>query len=345
MSLNQKYFELFKSDSNSAKFHKDSNILIVDGMNTFIRTFMANPSLSENGEHIGGVVGFLKSIGYTCRELNPTRVIVVFDGMGGSAKRKKLLPEYKANRSSNRLHVNRMYGASEEEERESMKRQLILSAELLQLLPVTIMMYDNVEADDIMAYIATTLAPERSVIVSADKDFLQLVDDDTYVWSPTKKILYTKEIVRKEFEMPACNYLMFRVLNGDKSDNIPGLPGAGPKTILKRFPILQEDKEVTIEDLVKYAEEHRGKIKLYDTVLENIDLLERNYSLMQLKDVDIRGTTKLKAKNKFEEPINKTNSQEFKKRILLEKMTRAFAFPDDWLRDNFYTINIHADGE
>ena len=78
----------------------DSEILIVDFMNTFIRSFMASPSLSSNGDHTGGIAGCLKSIGAAVKLINPTRLIIVSDGNGGSLKRKKIYPEYKTDFTS-----------------------------------------------------------------------------------------------------------------------------------------------------------------------------------------------------------------------------------------------------
>ena len=81
---------------------------------------------------------------------------------------------------------------NDEDERESMKRQYVWLNEILDYLPIQTMIYDGVEADDIMAYISTQLLKEneQAVVMSTDKDFLQLVDDTTIVWSPTKKKLY-----------------------------------------------------------------------------------------------------------------------------------------------------------
>src|SRR5690348_17744558 len=76
----------------------NSDILIVDGTNTFIRCWSANPAMDENGRHTGGVVGFLKSVGYAIKLLAPTRCIIVFDGVGGSFKRRQLYPQYKEKR-------------------------------------------------------------------------------------------------------------------------------------------------------------------------------------------------------------------------------------------------------
>jgi len=109
--------------------------------------------MNDDGDHVAGVTGTLKSIGYAIKQVQPTRVIVVFDGSGGSQSRKKMFGGYKANRDGkNKLRVNRSYDdmMNEEDERESMKRQIVWLSELLHELPVTTMMYDSVEADDII---------------------------------------------------------------------------------------------------------------------------------------------------------------------------------------------------
>ena len=68
--------------------HKNSRVLIIDGLNTFIRCWSSIPTMNEDGDHIGGVTGALKSIGYAIRQTQPSRVVVVFDGQGGSKKKK-----------------------------------------------------------------------------------------------------------------------------------------------------------------------------------------------------------------------------------------------------------------
>ena len=85
----------------------NSKILIVDGLNTYIRGFAANPSLNEDGIHVGGITGFLQSVGYAIRSFRPTRCIIVFDGKGGSSRRRKIYPEYKGNRKPTERRFNR----------------------------------------------------------------------------------------------------------------------------------------------------------------------------------------------------------------------------------------------
>ncbi len=196
--------ELYKKLLNEVEAEHDANIqrvrngrvLIIDGLNTFIRSWTTNPIMNEDGDHTGGVIGSLNSIGYQIRQFNPTRVILTFDGKGGSKGRKELFEGYKADRGKNRFRVNRQYPEmmTQEDEQISMKRQFVWLVDLLDSLPITTMIYDGIEADDVIGHIARHVLgeDEECYIVSTDKDFLQLVDEKTKVFSPTKKKLPTR---------------------------------------------------------------------------------------------------------------------------------------------------------
>ena len=124
--------ELYKQLLNEVEVEHTANIqrvrngrvLIIDGLNTFIRSWTTNPTMNEDGDHTGGVIGSLNSIGYSIRQFNPTRVILTFDGKGGSKGRKELFEGYKADRGKNRFRVNRQYPEmmTQEDEQLSMKR-------------------------------------------------------------------------------------------------------------------------------------------------------------------------------------------------------------------------------
>ena len=346
--------QLYKNIWNSVEKEHNQNIdkklndrvLIIDGLNTFIRCWSSIPTMNDDGEHVGGVTGVLKSIGYAIRNVQPTRVVVVFDGQGGSLSRKKKFSGYKAQRDKNKLRVNRQYKdlMNDEDERESMKRQFVWLNEMLDALPLTTMIYDGVEADDIMAYISTKLLKEgeQSVIMSTDKDFLQLVDDDTIVWSPTKKKIYNKKMVKDEFGIESKNLLLYRVLDGDKSDNIPGVYGCGIKTVVKRFPEITEDVKLTVDDLLKLSEqkneEKKGKIKIYKDIVEAKDQILLNRELMQLDDVDISGNIKMNVLDRFNEPIPPISKLGFMKILNKYKVISNFGNINDWLRDTFSNI-------
>ncbi len=152
--INKKYLDILKQidreHNDFGDLHRNSKTLVIDGLNTFIRSWSTAPNLNENGDHIGGIVGTLKSIGYAIRTINPTRVVIVFDGKGGSNSRKEIYSGYKSERGKNKIKMRLNRAASmemtPEEEGASMKRQMTALGELLSVLPVTIMIYDGIEA-------------------------------------------------------------------------------------------------------------------------------------------------------------------------------------------------------
>jgi DNA polymerase-1 len=273
--------------------------------------------------------------------VKPTRVIVVFDGKGGSASRKKVFSGYKAGRENNKLRVNRQYAdmMNEEDERESMKRQYVWLSELIHELPMSTMIYDGVEADDVMGYIATQLLKEdeQAVLMSTDKDFLQLVNEKTIVWSPTKKKIYNKQTLKEEYGLESQNMLIYRVLDGDKSDGIPGVKGIGIKTLLKRFPEIAGEEKISIEKLLELAEEGKktSKIKLFDNILNSKEQLLMNQRLMQLKDPVIPGDTKLKIMEVFDEPLKPVNKLGFFKVCMKYKVINNMGDINKWLHTTF----------
>ena len=324
---------------------KDSHLLVIDGLNTFIRVFSAVPALNDDGQHIGGVTGFLRSVAAVVRLIKPTRCIIVFDGKGGSRRRKDIYPEYKANRANKTAFNRYQEFASLEDEQDSMRRQFGRVIQYLNCLPVTTLSIDNVEADDIMAYIANEIYTDdknRVTICSTDRDFLQLVNNRISVWSPIKKKMYTPSVMQEEFGFSSKNYLLYRSFIGDKSDNIPGLKGVGPKSLIKYFPVFTEDREITVEEIVQYANDVDKKYKVHTLVSENKELLELNYKLMQLKEVDINGNAKMLTMNKIQGDIDKMNVLEFKKMFMADKMYTVIKDLDSWLKSSFNSLNAYA---
>ena len=324
---------------------KDSHLMIIDGLNTFIRVFSAVPALNDDGDHIGGVTGFLRSIAANIRQIRPTRCVIVFDGKGGSKRRKELFPEYKANRANKTAFNRYQEFASLEDEQDSMKRQFGRLIQYLNCLPITTISIDNVEADDVMAYIANeiyTKDDNRATIVSTDRDFLQLVNNRISVWSPIKKKMYTPSVMQEEFGFSPKNYLLYRSFIGDKSDNIPGLKGVGPKSLIKYFPMFTEDREIHIHEIVEYATNVDKKYKVHELVSNNKELLELNYKLMQLKEVDINGNAKMLTLDKVKGDIDKLNSFEFKKMFMADKMYTVIKDLDSWLKNSFNALNAYT---
>lgn len=308
--------------------------------NTFIRCFASIPTLNDDGIHTGGISGFLKSIGYALRLINPTRCIIVFDGTGGSTRRKKIFPEYKKHRS-NKVRLNRIFedASTNESESQAIARQLRRVGHYMNALPVTTIQMDNVEADDVMAYLALESFKNSNVtIMSTDKDFYQIITDRVRVYSPTKKKIYGKQEVLSEFGISPSNFVLYRTLDGDKSDNIDGIPGCGLKTIIKCFPFLAEDVSHTLDEVFSYAELNKNKFKVYDTILQNKNIVVRNYDLMQLSETIIATYAQLNIGDLLQKK-NKLNRFEFNNMITEDLMWNAIPGSQIWLNDTFKKLD------
>ena len=346
--INKKYLDILKQidreHNDFGDLHRNSKTLVIDGLNTFIRSWSTAPNLNENGDHIGGIVGTLKSIGYAIRTINPTRVVIVFDGKGGSNSRKEIYSGYKSERGKNKIKMRLNRAASmemtPEEEGASMKRQMTALGELLSVLPVTIMIYDGIEADDVMAYIATQLKKENEkvVIMSSDKDFIQLVNKDVSVYSPSKKKIYNIPEVIEEFGIHPHNFINFRIIDGDKSDNVEGISGLGLKTILKAFPILADEEVHTTDSMLEYINSQPKKVKGHELFENNLELLKRNRKLFQLSEPTFSGNLRMKIIDRFEESPPKFSKQEFLKVGLKARILDSFPNVTDWLQSTFSFI-------
>lgn len=252
-----------------------------------MRCWCANPSMDENGNHTGGIVGFLKSIGYAIKLLAPTRCVIIFDGYGGSFKRRQIYPDYKEHRKG-RIRLNRTYEELSDapDEEEQCRRQYQRLVNYLQVMPVNLISIDHVEADDVLAYLATDYfkASEKVYIMSSDKDFLQLCDGRVCVYSPTKKRIYGPAEILAEYQVHPNNFVLYRALDGDDSDNINGIQGAGPKTIVKHFPWLSDATPHTVDEIVTNADGFKNKYKVCEHISQGKSIIDRNVALMQLRD-------------------------------------------------------------
>ena len=260
----------------------NDHILIVDAMNTLIRSFSLLKAMNPSGSHVGGLVGFLRSLGYVTRIFDPTRVVVVWDGKGGSGNRKNIDPNYKAQRATSRITHWGLYD-TKEEETEALIGQLFRTQDYLECLPVQQMVLEKLEADDIMAYLAkrASLAGKKVTIVSSDKDFLQLVNNNIEVYAPVKKKTFTKDNIFEELKVLPTNYNIVKALLGDNSDNLQGVKGLGIKTIVSQFPKLLTEK-TDLEYVYKVAEEKLDEKKIFPKIIHNWDRVETNFKLMDL---------------------------------------------------------------
>lgn len=328
----------------------NDRVLIIDGLNTYIRGFSINPTTNDDGIHVGGIVAFLKSIGYAIRLFKPTRCVIVFDGKGGSQRRRKLYPDYKENRRLKQRFNRGMIDRSVEEERKSMLIQLKRTLDYLNCLPITYMTVDNIEADDAIAYLAKKIfypLARKIFIMSTDKDFLQLMDEKINIWSPTKKKLYDDpKYIMEDFDVPLDNYLLYRTIAGDASDNIKGVNGVKIKTLLKCFPILfLQGKSVSINELIDYAEQKAIEPKAhkaYSIIKESKNILEMNYELMRLDEQNISNNAKLKIQTIIKDIPPRLNKNGFIRLVMLDKLYAGFNDANFWLSNTFNTLDANV---
>jgi DNA polymerase-1 len=343
-----KYQELFRQlqkEKESINQSPDDHIMIFDGLNTFIRSFSATPSTNEDGDHIGGITGFLYSIGKCVRDFKPSRCIIVFDGVGGSKRRKKIYKDYKGNRANKtRLRRHDHHFANIEQEQEAMRYQFSRLVSYLDALPVTFLSMDGIEADDTIAYI-TQMYENKSkkiTIVSTDRDFYQLVNDQIEIWSPIKKKMYDTERIINEFGVHPKNYVMYRSFTGDKSDNIPGVMGIGPKTLLKHVPNLNKEQEYELETLWETCNNKINDSKTYKKILDNQNIISDNWRLMNLKLLDIPAQTKSNIRKIMESSISELNKAEFRKLFMEDKMWSVMKNMPDWLNNTWLSLSAFA---
>ena len=333
-------FSLLDNVEKSDSLNVNDRVLIVDGLNLYLRVFAVNGALNDNGVPVGGLTGFLRSLAYAIREVNPTRVIVVYDGAGGSQRRRKIHPEYKSNRKPGKRITRWDAFKNATEEKESMKIQFSRLIEYLDFLPINVISIDKIEADDTIAYIAHTLLDKEVTIMSADQDFLQLVNDRITVWSPTKKKFYTPRMVEADYGIPAHNFLMYKVLMGDKSDNIEGVKGLGPKKLPKIVPDLFTQTTLDLDFILEHA--GKGEEPMHKRISESANQLQLNEELMDLKNPPISGELKLQITRLIESPVNLLSRNDFIIMYNDDQLGNAIASPDLWLKEHFIKLNTFA---
>ena len=257
--------------------------MIIDGLNMFLRSYIVVPSLDPRGNPSGGTYGFMKSLQKICGMFQPDEVIVCWDGEGGSQKRKQIDKNYKAGRSPVRFNRRLIDLSPEETEKNKYNQQLRLM-EYLNDLPVIQIMIDYIEADDVISYVSThdKYKNWEKIIVSSDKDFFQLISKDSKLYRPIQDQVVDYPTLMEEHKIHPKNFALARALVGDKSDNLPGVPRVGLKTVAKKFEFLKEEKQYEVEDIIEHCEAQDKMLKIHENIVEHHSLIEKNYKIMQL---------------------------------------------------------------
>lgn len=252
-----------------------SKLLLIDGHSMAFRAFYALPVdkfSTSGGQHTNAVYGFMSMMASLLSEEKPDSIAVAFD-VGRKTFRTEMFPEYKAQRES----------APEE-----FKGQVTIIRDLLDKAGITTLSRENFEADDILATLATQasdMSGFETLIVTGDRDYLQLVDDSTTVLYPMQGVSelhrFTPEAVEEKYGLTPQQYPDYAALRGDNSDNLPGVPKVGEKTALKW--ILQYND---LENLLKHADEIKGVVG--NNLRERIEQVRLNRTLTQMiTDMDL----------------------------------------------------------
>lgn len=274
------WLDKVREEHNDSIRNPNDHVLMIDGMNTFLRCFSVINKVNPSGEHTGGLTGFLKSVGYAINLVKPTKVIIIFDGQGSSTNKRYLYPEYKANR--NIEQIKNWNFETHEEESEAMASQLVRLIDYLRCLPVHLLSIDKIEADDVIGYLTTKL--NKVTIMSSDRDFLQLINDKVQIYSPTKKKFYRDKEVHEEFGVWPKNFILYKTFLGDKGDNVPKVKGFGDDKLFKLIPELREDKKLTLQESMDLM---RDDSKWKEKILNFKHQLDINYKLMNLLEPNI----------------------------------------------------------
>ncbi|MFV0494173.1 DNA polymerase I [Mycobacterium sp.] len=252
-------------------------MMLLDGNSLAYRAFYALPAenfKTRAGLTTNAVYGFTAMLINLLRSEGPTHIAAAFD-VSRQTFRSERYPEYKANRSSTP---------------DEFRGQIDITKEVLEALGVTVLAETGFEADDIIATLATQARDDgyRVLVVTGDRDALQLVTDDVTVLYPRKGVSeltrFTPDAVVEKYGLTPAQYPDFAALRGDPSDNLPGIPGVGEKTACKW--ILEYG---SLQGLVDNADSVRGKVG--DSFRANVATVVLNRELTELvKDVPLAQT-------------------------------------------------------
>ena len=323
---------------------RHDKVLLIDGLNLFFRNFAMMNMVNPDGVHIGGLGGFFRSLGAMIRQTQPTSVYVVFDGAGSTANRKNLLSEYKGSRNLQRI-TNWDAFESLEEEHDSKVDQIVRVIQYLKLLPVKTTIIDKVEADDIIAVLAEKLVEKHNstcFIVSSDKDFVQLVTDKIILYRPMEKEYYTPSAVKEKFGVSPQNFILYKTLLGDNSDNIPGVKGLGAKGIFKKFPELQE-RDLTLDDIFEISTRKFKDHVVYSRIIQDQDRIETGYKIMDLSTPMIDNKEKEYLDDLIESDFPELNSEMFIQFYNTDQLGGMIRNLDTWLKDIFTQFKGYKD--
>ena len=242
-----------------------SKFLILDGHSLAYRAFHGLPVenfATSSGQHTNAVYGFVSMLVNVLKDQKPSHLVVAFD-ISRQTFRSERYPDYKATRAKSPPEF---------------KGQVELIKQVLESLNISVVTADGFEADDILATLAKSCDfPVR--IVSGDRDSFQLIDERVTILYPRKGmsdlVQMTPDAVFEKYGVTPKQYRSLAALVGESSDNLPGVPGVGPKTAAKWIAEFGE-----LENILAVADSIGGKVG--EALRANLDQVKLNYELNRL---------------------------------------------------------------
>jgi len=332
------YDDILKNLKETPPRALNDHILIIDAMNMLIRSFSLLKAMNPSGTHIGGLVGFLRSLGYVTRIFDPTRVVIVWDGKGGSGNRQNIDPNYKAQRATSRITHWGLYD-TKEQEMEALIGKLYRLQDYIECLPIHQLLIDKLEADDIIAYLAKRASnvDKKVTIVSSDKDFLQLVDKNIEIYAPVKKKTFDVNNIVQEIGVLPENYNIVKALLGDNSDNLAGVKGLGIKTILSEWKSFSHDSSASLQDVWDHCEtqmEQDKPKKIFAKIIHSWDRVLTNYQLMDLHNTALDDREVEIVEQTLQQPVPDLQTGAFLHLLDQDKIEGVTKNTEGWL-ENF----------
>jgi 5'-3' exonuclease len=254
-----------RADNNKIKPTDSVYSILVDG-NSLLKISLVDKRMNNNGQEYGAIYNFLRLLGNILSKKDFNHCTVCWDGLNSGILRYNIYPDYKANRDK---HYNLLSSATDydkqisdyckkvlnyhkgkvtdtvrgETDDESFQRQRTILMDILDNLYIRQFIYDDVEGDDLIAnYVHNKKPNEKIVIVSGDRDIVQLIDEDVCVYIPSLKKFVTCDNCLDLLGYRHDNIIIKKMICGDVSDNIKGIKGIGEPTLNKLFPEMLTEK-------------------------------------------------------------------------------------------------------
>tara|TARA_R110000824_G_scaffold4945_4_gene23155 strand:+ start:2626 stop:3630 length:1005 start_codon:yes stop_codon:yes gene_type:complete len=254
--------------------------ILVDGDSVLKRAFAGAKHVYYRGQHIGGLYQFYTILRRCLIDFKPNKVVVFWDGQFSGSERKKIYPNYKANRVK--------------EFNEDYERQKLRVKTYAEDLFIRQYQDNYSEADDGIAYYThLNKDKEKIIVMSSDYDMCQLLDENVNIFLHNKKKVLTIYNYTEMFDHHHSNAVTMKLISGCSSDNVSGIALVKEKTLMKFFPDLK-DREMSVEEILAQAQilrEERGKpLKSLDNIINGttkdgtlgLEFYKRNEDLVTL---------------------------------------------------------------